>query len=172
MARSVYAGRLPWRQTRPTGDAADVEILARWLDSVFTLPGTKIRFGVDALAGLLPGAGDTLASLASLYILVAAHRAGASRVTLLRMGINIAVDLIVGAIPIAGDLFDVYFKSNQRHVGLLRRHLAATPLEARRLRRNDRWFVWTIVAALLLLLGGCVYAVILAAGWLAQLIAK
>ena len=166
MATRTIARPIPIHRSRRRTSDGGVELLARWMDSAFTVPGTNIRFGLDSLIGLLPGAGDTITSLVSLYILSAAHRKGASKATLLRMGFNVAVDLVVGAIPLLGDLFDVYFKSNQRNVALLQRHLAATPVESRRLERGDRWFVWAIMAVLILVLGACLYAAVQLATWI------
>lgn len=166
MATRAIARPIPIQRRHRGASDAGVRLLARWMDSAFTVPGTNIRFGLDSLIGLIPGAGDTVTSLVSLYILSAAHRQGASKATLLRMGFNVAVDLIVGAIPLLGDLFDVYFKSNQRNVALLERRLAATPIESRQLQRSDRWFVWTIMAVLLLILAACLYAAAHLAVWI------
>lgn len=135
---------------------ADLELLARWMDSAFVVPGTNIRFGLDAIIGLVPGLGDAVTSLVSLYLMSAASRHGLSRATLARMGANVAVDFAVGAVPLVGDLFDVYWKANQKNVALLQRHLAAAPEQVRRQERSDRWFVAALVAGLLLLLVGCV----------------
>ena len=77
----------------------------------------------------------------SIYILNAANRHGVPRITILRMALNVAIDMLVGSIPIVGDLFDAYWKSNQRNVALLQRHLHATPSMSPTLRRADRWFV-------------------------------
>src|SRR5438477_12262867 len=85
----------------------DLELLARVMDSLFEIPGTRVRFGFDAIIGLIPGLGDTITSFVSLYILKAASRAGVPRVTLVRMALNIAIDYIVGCVPVAGDVFDV-----------------------------------------------------------------
>jgi hypothetical protein len=70
----------------------DVELLARLMDSFFTIPGTQIRFGLDAIIGLIPGLGDTLTSFVSIYILKVASRCGVPRVRLMRMALNIAID--------------------------------------------------------------------------------
>lgn len=115
-----------------------------------------MRFGLDALLGLVPGLGDTLTSLASLYILQAAQRHGVSRVTLARMGANIAVDYVVGIVPVLGDMFDVSWKANQRNVELLRGHLAANPAEQGRARKQDWWFFAGLVLILLTLLVGSI----------------
>lgn len=165
---------LPARRPLPAADAVrgdeGVAQLARWLESAFSVPGTNIRFGLDALVGLLPGAGDLLTALAAIYILNAAHRRGVSRATLLRMGLNIGFDVLLGAVPLVGDLFDVYFKANQRNAALLQQHLAAAPAEARRLRRGDRWFVGAIVAAVLAVLAATMYTAIRLAAWLASVL--
>src|SRR6185369_7524402 len=87
----------------------NLELLARLMDNAFEIPGTNVRFGLDAIIGLIPGLGDTLTSFVSLYILKAASRAGVPRVTLLRMATNLGIDYIVGIVPVAGDLFDVYW---------------------------------------------------------------
>ena len=70
----------------------ELELLARWMDGVFRVPGVGWRFGLDAILGLLPGVGDTASSVASLYILTAAHRYGVTRATLLRMALNVALE--------------------------------------------------------------------------------
>lgn len=121
------------------------------MDSAFEVPGIGIRFGLDSVLGLLPGAGDLATSLASIYILNSAHQNGVPRITLTRMTLNIAIDLVVGAIPIAGDVFDVYWKSNQRNVELLRRHLVANPATARNLRMGDRLFVAGLIGLICIL---------------------
>ena len=111
---------------------------------------------MDAIIGLIPGLGDTLTSLASLYILNAGRRYGVPRVTMLRMAANIAVDYVVGVIPFFGDAFDVVWKANQKNVALLKRHVLATPAEERRARLGD-WFVLAgLVVVLALVLVGAV----------------
>jgi hypothetical protein len=136
------------------------------MDSVFEIPILKLRFGLDALLGLLPSGGDLGTALVSVYILSAASRHGVPRVTLVRMALNIAVDFVVGTIPIAGDLFDAYWKSNQRNIALLRRHLDSGPAGARNLRNADRLFVAAIVVSLCLLLAGSMVVAYLFVSWL------
>lgn len=135
----------------------ELEILAQWMDSIFEIPGLGLRFGLDAIIGLIPGVGDTLTSLASLYILNAARRYGVPRVTMARMALNLAIDYIFGFVPVLGDAFDVYWKANLKNVELLRRHVLATKAEERRARRGD----WLFVGALIL---GLVAALTLSAG--------
>jgi hypothetical protein len=102
---------------------AQVQWLARMLDDRFAVPGTRIRFGWDAILGLFPGLGDALTSVLSLIIVHHAWQTGASPLTLVRMLGNVAVDFLVGSIPFLGDLFDVAFKANRRNARLLEQHL-------------------------------------------------
>jgi hypothetical protein len=92
---------------------------AWWLDSSIPLPGTRFRFGLDALIGLVPGLGDLAGLALSSYVLAEAARLGVSRAVLLRMGLNVALETLIGAIPIVGDIFDAVWKANQRNVRLL-----------------------------------------------------
>ncbi len=146
--------------------ARELERLARWMDSVFEIPVLGIRFGLDALLGLLPGGGDVATSLVSIYIVSAATRHGVPKITLARMALNVAIDLLVGSIPVVGDLFDAYWKSNQRNVALLRRHMTASPTSARKLRATDRLFVAGLVLLLIVLLVGSVTIAYLLIAWL------
>ena len=138
--------------------AAEVERsldeISRWMDGLFRVPGTGWRFGLDALVGLIPGVGDTATTVVSFYILAAGVRHGVPKVTLLRMAANIAVDYLLGAVPVVGDLFDFAWKSNQMNVELIRRRAAVGPAAARRGRLSDWLFVGLIMLALLLLLVG------------------
>ena len=151
--------------------ADDLELLAHWLDSVFRIPGLNIQFGLDVLLGLIPGFGDTATSIVSLYILQAATKAGVPRVTVARMALNIAIDYVVGIVPVIGDLFDVYWKSNVRNVELLRRHARATPAQKRRLEWGDRLFVISLMAMLVLLLIGSIVLAYTILAWVWNAIA-
>jgi hypothetical protein len=117
-------------------DAADVpaevdsaalermELAATVLDDGFRVPGTDFRFGVDPILGVLPVAGDSVATALSLYIVLEAVFAGVSLFTVARMVLNISVDYAGGLLPVAGDLFDAYWKANRRNVDLAARDLA------------------------------------------------
>ena len=98
--------------------------LAWLLDQALPIPGTSQRIGVDAIIGFIPGVGDTLGALLSTYIIVEAARRGASVWTVVRMLGNVAVETLVGAVPVLGDLFDVVWKANLRNVALLGETLA------------------------------------------------
>jgi hypothetical protein len=97
--------------------------LAVRMDSAFRLPILDMRVGWDAILGLVPGVGDALALLPSAYIIREAHRLGAPKSLLARMGLNTGIDLAIGAIPVVGDLFDIGWKSKLRNVALLEDHL-------------------------------------------------
>jgi hypothetical protein len=105
--------------------------LARALDSRFRVPGTPVRFGWDAIIGLIPGAGDAIGGLLGGYGLYVAARLGASPVILARMFLNLGIDLAVGAIPLLGDLFDLAWRGNLRNLALLEQWLEH-PRKARR----------------------------------------
>lgn len=100
-----------------------INALARLMDSLFAIPGTRVRLGVDALLGVVPVVGDVLAQLVAAYIIWEARRLGVSKLTLWRMVGNTLVDTVVGAVPIVGDAFDVAFRANMKNVRLLQRHL-------------------------------------------------
>jgi hypothetical protein len=144
--------------------------LAKLMDSVFKIPGLRTRVGLDALLGLVPGLGDLTSSLVTLYILKTAASHGVSRWTLTRMAGNSLVDLTFGSLPVVGDLFDVYLKSNLRHVELLQRHLQSLESGAAPVRHDNRLFLAGIIITLLLALIGSVvvswFLVTQIAGWL------
>ena len=137
-------------------ERADVERsldqLSRMMDGLFRVPGTGWRFGLDALVGLIPGVGDFATTAVSFYILAAGVRYRVPKVTLLRMGANVAVDYLLGAVPVVGDLFDVAWKSNQMNVELLRKRASVSPEEATKGRASDWLFLGVILLGLLLLL--------------------
>jgi hypothetical protein len=115
------------RRPAEAGDDADLEFLAGMLDDRFRIPGTNIRFGLDALIGLIPGVGDAVSGVLSSYLIWRAHQLGASKLTLLRMAGNVAIDSAIGVVPIFGDLFDWRFRSNRRNLELLRRQRLTSP---------------------------------------------
>src|SRR5689334_22834958 len=96
--------------------------LAGVLDDIFHIPGTKIRFGLDPIVGLVPGLGDIITGLLSFLIVFAAWQRGLPRVALSRMVANITIDTLLGAIPIFGDVFDTVWKSNRMNYNLLVRY--------------------------------------------------
>lgn len=107
-------------------DLDRIDRIARLMDAKFGLPFTRIRFGLDALVGLVPGIGDVLASAPTFWMIHRGYRHGARRRVLLRMGANSAIDMVLGSVPLIGDLFDVGYKANIRNARLLRRELEQT----------------------------------------------
>jgi Domain of unknown function (DUF4112) len=99
--------------------------LAHLLDDRFRIPGTTYRIGLDGLIGLVPGVGDAVTTLLALYIVLEARRLGVPLTKLGRMGLNVGVDAVLGAVPLLGDLFDVAWKANRRNLALLLDHLDA-----------------------------------------------
>lgn len=103
-------------------ELASLESLADWLDTKFVIPGTNLRFGLDAVLGLIPGIGDTLTAIPAGHIVLTAQRLGAPTHVILRMVGNIGLDWMVGLVPMLGDVLDAGFKANRRNVALLREH--------------------------------------------------
>ncbi len=101
----------------------ELDNIASWMDAKFSIPGTNIRFGLDALVGVIPGIGDTIGMAVSGYIFHRAVQQGVPHHIKLKMIFNIFIDWLIGLIPLLGDLFDVKWKANIRNVELLRRHL-------------------------------------------------
>jgi len=132
----------------------ELELLSRWMDNQFRIPVIGWRFGANAIIDLIPGIGDTLTTLVALYVLTSAVRYRVPKVTLLRMGLNIAVYFVVGLIPWVGDLFDAWWKPNIRNITLLRRRATVSAEEARQGRTSDWLFVGLIILVLLGMLCG------------------
>jgi hypothetical protein len=110
--------------TRASRQAAleRLDWIAHLMDSAVVVPGTKITVGLDALLGLAPGIGDTVTSLISLWMVKEAHELGVPRHLIARMIGNVALDGLVGVVPVLGDAFDVMWRANRRNMRLLREH--------------------------------------------------
>jgi hypothetical protein len=121
-----------------------LNLIATWLDDRFQIPGTTIRFGLDALIGWIPGIGDALAALASLIIIFAAWKRGAARITLIRMLLNLSIEDALGAVPILGDMAHIAWKANRRNYNLLMRD--------HHVRERNTWRDWLFVVGACLLL--------------------
>jgi hypothetical protein len=123
--------------------------LRKWatlLDAAFRVPGTTFRFGLDAIIGLIPGAGDIGTAFFSVMILLHAIRLRVPKVVIGRMLINSALDMLAGTVPLVGDLFDAGYKANLKNMGLLERH--AQPGVAP--SRSDRIVVGAAIAVLMI----------------------
>ena len=109
-----------------------LDYIAALLDDMFRIPGTQIRFGLDALIGWVPGIGDALAGIASFLIVFAAWRRGVQAITLVRMIANVVLETTLGAIPVAGDAFHIFWKANRRNYKLLIREREQPGANAKR----------------------------------------
>jgi hypothetical protein len=134
--------------------------LVRLLDGAVAIPGTPVRFGLDALIGLVPGVGDLAGAALSGFVVLSAARAGVPAAVLLRMVLNVGIDALVGAVPILGDLFDVAWRANARNLALLEQAVG----DPGRARRSSRG----VLVGVLLLLA----AVLVAGGWLAFVVTR
>lgn len=105
--------------------------LSRLLDNAFAIPGTRFRIGLDGILGLIPGIGDATGAALSIYLIVQAARLGLPVSTLLRMVGNVALETVVGAVPIVGDVFDIAWKANIRNMALLRGYRPLAVAKAR-----------------------------------------
>src|SRR5579884_4307347 len=116
------------RGAAPSEDAAlrRMQLVANVLDTAFVIPGTKQRVGIDAVLGLIPGVGDILTTILSSYIIWEAKNLGISRFAISRMLANLGIHATVGSLPLVGDLFDAFFRVNQRNMRIVRSHLDRT----------------------------------------------
>jgi hypothetical protein len=131
--------------------------LAHLLDDGVRIPGLGVRFGLDAVIGLVPGLGDFAGAILSSYVVLVGARLGAPKSVLLRMIGNVAVDAIGGAVPLLGDLFDVGWKANLRNVALLDRWIDQPGTTHAASRRA---IGFTVLALALLAIGGLALAVV------------
>jgi hypothetical protein len=145
-------------------DLVALRRFALLMDEAFVLPGTKIRLGLDALLGLIPGIGDVIAAVMSSWIIAGALRHRVPARIIARMVLNVAIDLIFGAVPLAGDVFDFLFEENMMNMRLLEKHR-----DRRRPPRSASQIalvLGAIVAFLVLLAISLVVGVILLVLWL------
>jgi hypothetical protein len=139
-------------ETRSDPRVERLRVLARVMDGAVGVPGTRFRFGLDPIIGLVPGIGDAIGAIVSVFIVFQAARLGAPKSTLVRMMSNIGLDTIVGEIPLLGDLFDFGWKANNRNIALLEQHLQQ-PVTA---HRASRRVLLLLALGLLLLLAAVV----------------
>lgn len=140
-----------------TNELRFARLLADLLDQNFTIPGTDIRVGLDPILDFIPGAGDVIANLAGSLILVIAARLRVPKIVLARMGLNVALNALIGAIPVAGAVFSIWFRSNAMNAALLERYAAA---EGRSATLSDWLFVVGVIALVVLIAGGAVAALV------------
>ena len=148
--------------TQRRSDALDqVELIAWLLDNSIPIPGAGRRIGLDGIIGLVPGVGDLLAAAVSVLVVIRAAQFNLPRIVLVRMLANVALDLGIGAIPVVGDAFDLWFKASTRNLDLMRRYIT-TPESSTRGQ-------WLFFAALLLgtlaVVGGFLWLLAAVIGW-------
>lgn len=166
MSKPVIRAAAPVVNTREPPQVGHLRALSRLLDNAFVIPGTGYRFGVDALIGLVPGLGDAVSAVFSSYIVLQASRLGAPKAVVSRMIANIAIDTVVGWVPILGDLFDVAWKSNAKNMALLEEHISQ-PTTA---RAGSRRALVLLGGALLVFFAGAVAIGVLATRLLLDLL--
>jgi hypothetical protein len=153
---------LPPESEAERGLRERLNFLAWLLDSSIPIPGTRFTVGLDALIGLFPFIGDLLGVVASSYILAQANRMGVGRAILARMAFNVAIEGVVGIVPIAGDVFDAAWKANQKNVRLLN----AWAERPHATRRASRLFLALLTLALIGFFAACGALTYLLLRWL------
>jgi hypothetical protein len=154
--------RPPFDTRRQDSAAVRTDRLAHVLDTLFRIPGTRMRFGLDPILGLIPGVGDATGILLSTYLIIEAARTGASRAVLLRMLFNVGVDSLLSVVPLVGDLLDAGWKSNTRNLALLRRHLG----DPRGADSASRSFITMVLIAVALLIVIVLVSAVVAVRWI------
>ncbi len=120
----AYAGAVPFNASPgPQARLARLRRLAWLIDGAFRLPGTRFRFGLNSVIGLLPVGGDAVLGAMSLYIIYEAAQLGVPRAQLARMAANVGLEVVGGSVPILGDLFDMALKANLRNLAIIERHI-------------------------------------------------
>ena len=139
-----------------------IRALAQFLDNAIQIPGTRWRFGFDAIVGLIPVVGDLIGGLLSGYIILEAARAEVSTLTLARMLANVGIDTLVGSVPALGDLFDAAWKANIKNVALLERHIAEPAAPAGEARGVIGATILAVIALVLIVAAGLVIGIVVA----------
>jgi hypothetical protein len=142
----------------------NLDLLAHVLDDWFRVPGTSIRFGLDGIIGLVPGLGDIIGGLASSILVFAAWVRGVPYITLLRMVVNIGIEVLLGTIPLLGDAFDIAWKANRRNYALIVRHLE----QQRRQTWRDWVFLLLIAATLTTIFLAPIFLILWFLEWLSR----
>jgi hypothetical protein len=139
-------------------DDENLDLLSHLLDDWFRVPGTSIRFGLDGIVGFIPGVGDAIAGIASCVIIIAAWARGVSYITVARMLANWGIEVVLGSVPVLGNLFDIGWKANRRNYKLLTGSLA----DPQGVKRRS----WLFFAVLCVGLAALLIAPVLLLGWL------
>lgn len=113
--------------------------LSELMDSRFTIPLTNIRFGWDAIGGLVPALGDVLTTLVSIHLILQARKLGATGPVFARMAANVAIDTAISAVPLVGSVFDIFFRANERNLKLLLDQVQSQVEDDRKREREERY---------------------------------
>jgi hypothetical protein len=152
------------------GKRKALEPVFKWIayimDEVVRVPGTKFRFGLDPLLGLIPGIGDTSSAVVSAFALIQAVRLGVPKILLTRMALNILVNEVIGVVPVVGDAFSFWFKSNARNYEIIKHHRLGSSAP----KRTDWLFVIGILLLLLVIVCAGIAISFLLLGALAKLL--
>lgn len=151
--------------TKHTTKVNKLRRISHLLDNAIPIPGTKFRFGIDPILGLLPGGGDTVSGILSAYIVVEAARMGLPRKILGTMVQNIVIDSLAGIVPIVGDLFDVSWKANVKNIALLEKYL-----EIAEQSKSDRLFILGLILILAIIVLGFASITVFTVSWLWNLL--
>jgi Domain of unknown function (DUF4112) len=141
----------------PSQKVLFARFLAELLDQRFTIPGTSIRIGLDPILGLIPGIGDGLANIAGSAILLIAAQYRLPKIVILRMGLNVALNAMIGTVPVFGDIFSIWFRSNVKNAQLLERYVSA---EGQASTFGNWLFVSAVIIGIVLLLIGTFVATV------------
>jgi hypothetical protein len=155
------------RRDQPHHATERLAQMRRWsvlLDSAFRIPGTGIRFGLDPIIGLIPGIGDLTTPIFSVVLLAHAFKARTPKVVQVRMLLNVAIDALIGVIPLVGDLFDFGWKANAKNLALLEQHLT----QPQRRTKGDWIFVGLVIGVIAL----CALIPILLLAWVLTTISQ
>ncbi len=139
---------------------ATAELLAKVLDTTVKIPGTPFYLGLDPLLGLIPGIGDMLANLIGTAILILAARLQVPQIVIARMSLNLLINGAIGAIPILGDLFSIWFRSHARNAELLRRAATQPSRETQQARFYVAGIIGGTVGLLLLAIAAVLWIVV------------
>ncbi len=154
------------REARGRRELERLRGIARLFDQAFGVPGTRFRFGIDALFGLVPGLGDIIGALVAVYALHVARTLRAPASIQLHMLSNIAIDAVVGTVPVIGDLFDFFYKAQTRNLALLETWLQSPDHTARRSRRGLVFVPLAILAVFITMTALGVWALYMLFRWI------
>jgi hypothetical protein len=158
----VLGKNAPEARSGVAGGDPFVALLARLMDTVFVIPGTKIRFGLDPLIGLLPGFGAAASAGISLLMIALSAGRGVPRPVLARMGINVLINTVLDSVPIVGDALSIFYRSNAKNYALLQKHAGT--------RRKSTVGDWAFIVALVLAVIAVIVCIIVGAVTVAKML--